>query len=71
MLVDWRNTMPVAKAVADVLNNDLSRAVVAVLCVLGTFALLLTDRQVPPEVWVLDTMAFTFFFSAVVAKAAR
>lgn len=61
----------IARVLSDVFNNDLSRVVLAVICLVGTFALLLLEKPVPTEVWLLDTAAITFYFSVAVAKTGR
>lgn len=40
------------------------QGLLAVLCLIGTFALLILDRPVPVEVWILNGSALGFFFGA-------
>lgn len=63
--------MPMITAVVDIFNNDLSRAVLAVLMIAGTLLLLLTDRPVPDFLIALDGLAAGFYFGAVVGRMAR
>lgn len=49
-------------AIADILNDDLSRTIIAVLLLVGTFGLLFQGKDVPAAVWTLDGAAVTFYF---------
>lgn len=40
------------------------QGLLAMLCVIGTFALLILDRPVPVEVWIINGSALGFFFGA-------
>lgn len=58
-------------AISDVVNNDLSRVIIAVILLVGTFGLLFTQREVPAAVWTLDGAAVTFYFIGRDAKNAQ
>ncbi|HEY9758951.1 MAG TPA: hypothetical protein V6C97_27530 [Oculatellaceae cyanobacterium] len=60
--------MPLAKVVSDILNNDLSRVIVAVLLVVGTIAVQLVQGTVPTPLWDLDKIAIIWYFAMGVAK---
>lgn len=47
------------------------QGVLAVMCIGGTFLLLLTGRAVPDYVWVIDASALGFFFGAKNLLTAR
>lgn len=47
------------------------QGLLAVLCITGTFALLLIGKPVPDYVWVLDATAIGFFFGARNLMSAR
>lgn len=40
------------------------QGLLAVLCIVGTFTLLLLDKPIPDYVWVIDATAVGFFFGA-------
>jgi uncharacterized membrane protein (UPF0136 family) len=44
------------------LDIAFGRAIVATILLVGTFALLLTEHEVPVVLWSLNTAAVTFFF---------
>lgn len=56
--------------VAEFICNDLARVAIAVILLLITGALLLTDRTVPGELWALDGAATTFYFVGAATAAA-
>lgn len=47
------------------------QGLIAVLCIVGTFALLLLERPIPDYVWVIDATAVGFFFGARNLMTAR
>jgi len=58
-----------AHLAADILCNDVARAAIAVILLVGTFILLVTDREVPPALWGMDGLAVGFYFGGVVSTA--
>lgn len=60
----------VKSAIADLLCNDLARVLIAGVLLVGSFALLLSDKPVPDVVWALDGAAVSFYFSLSIAKQA-
>jgi len=54
-------------AIKDVLNNDLSRLVLAVLLIGGTLILLIMRLPVPDALWGFDGLAVGFFFGGLVS----
>lgn len=58
----WLNMVYLRSAVAWLDGNG-ARLVVAVVLLVGTFAVLLSGQSVPAPVWVLDGSAVTFFFA--------
>jgi len=47
------------------------QGLLATLCIIGTFALLLLDKPIPDYVWILDATAVGFFFGARNLMSAR
>ncbi len=47
------------------------QGLIAVLCIVGTFALLLLERPIPDFVWMIDATAVGFFFGARNLMTAR
>lgn len=45
-------------------ESVLAQSLLALVCIIGTFALLLADRPVPEYVWLLDASVISFFFGA-------
>lgn len=45
-------------------ESVLAQSVLAIVCLVGTFALLLAERTVPDYVWILDASVISFFFGA-------
>jgi hypothetical protein len=58
--------MPANKTtIADLFKESvIFQGLLAILCVVGTFALLLLGRPVPVEVWLINGSALGFFFGA-------
>lgn len=54
-----------------VINDTSVKLIIGVLMLAGTFALLLTDRPVPDVLWALDGSIVTFYFVALVTRAAK
>lgn len=52
-------------------TQAVGQAVLATLMILGTFVLLLTDREVPVWLVGLDSAVVGFYFSQVVAKTSN
>lgn len=47
------------------------QGLIAVLCIVGTFTLLLLERPIPDYVWMIDATAVGFFFGARNLMTAR
>ena len=45
-------------------ESVLAQSLLALICIVGTFALLLAERPVPEYVWLLDASVISFFFGA-------
>lgn len=45
-------------------ESVLAQSLLALVCMVGTFALLLANRTVPDNVWILDASVISFFFGA-------
>lgn len=63
--------MSAKKIAIDMVNfaaQDLARVLIAVILLCGTFALLLSGRDVPVVLWTLDGSAITFYFAVGIAK---
>lgn len=45
-------------------ESVIAQSLLALVCLVGTFALLLADRPVPEYVWILDASVVSFFFGA-------
>lgn len=63
--------MAIIERITDIFNNDLSRLIIAVVLVGGTFVLLYAGRDVPSAIYTMDGAAVTWFFVMVAGKTAR
>lgn len=45
-------------------ESVLAQSLLALVCIAGTFTLLLANRTVPDNVWILDASVISFFFGA-------
>ncbi len=60
--------MGLVKLASTVLNNDLSRLIIALVLIGGTVGLLFLGRDVPMALWTMDGLAAGFFFGVAVGK---
>lgn len=60
----------ITTAVAEFLCTDVARVVIAGLLLVGTLALLLTDRNVPEVLWALDGAAIGYYFGGAMRQVA-
>lgn len=53
--------MPFAKAAIDIATENTARFVLALVLIVGTFVLLVLQREVPTVLWAMDASAIGYF----------
>ena len=56
------------RAVTEFLCTDAARLLIALILLVGTFALLLLQREVPSTLWAFDGAAVGFYFGGLAQR---
>lgn len=60
--------MPLAKAAIDIATESTTRFMLALILIVGTFVLLVLQREVPTVLWAMDASVVGFFVGGVSAR---